>query len=393
MMDSNMNKLNRRDLLKGAALAPAVGRNWLAGTGAEAKRRLLLVGTQTVDGSASKGIYSYHWEPATGDLQAIGLAAQSENPTFLAVDPDARFLYAANEIDSFEAQASGSVSSFAIQAATGKLNPVNRIRSLGTGTCMVSVDTLGRNLFCANYTGGSATSFYLNSDGQISDPVSHFQYSGHGPNKDRQEGPHAHRVTVSPDDRYLLVNDLGLDCIHIYHLDSRTARLTPNTPAQWNATPGSGPRALRFHPNGRFAYCVHELVSQVEVLRWNAEKGTLESVQKVSLIPDGYHGATRGGDIVIDRTGRYAYAANRDYDCLVSFSVDPKDGRLTMLGRGSCGGNTPRHLALDPTERWLLVANQDTDNISIFSRNPSTGALGQTAKNVALTKPQCLVWA
>jgi 6-phosphogluconolactonase len=390
---SGMKSLNRRDFLRGAALASTVGRNWWLGAAQAAKRRLLLVGTQTVDGSPSKGIYCYSWDPATGDLQAIGLAAESENPTFLAVDPNARFLYAANEIDSFEAQASGSVSSFAINASTGRLTPINRIRSLGAGTCMVAVDTLGRNLFCANYTGGSATSFYLNSDGQISDPVSHFQYSGHGPDKDRQEGPHAHRVTVSPDDRYLLVNDLGLDCIHIYHLDSRTARLTPNDPPQWNATPGSGPRALRFHPNGRIAYCVHELVSQVEVLHWDTEKGMLRSVQKISLIPDGYHGATRGDDIVVDRAGRFAYAANRDYDCLVSFSVDPKDGRLTETGRGSCGGTTPRHLTLDPTERWLLVANQDTDNISVFPRDPKTGSLGQTAKNIPLAKPQCLVWA
>jgi 6-phosphogluconolactonase len=392
MMVSDMNSPNRREFLKGAALAPALARNWYLGASQEAKRRLLLVGTQTVDASTSKGIYSYHWDPATGDLQAIGLAAESENPTFLAVDPDARFLYAANEIANFEAQTSGSVSSFAIDHAAGKLTAINRITSLGAGTCMVTVDTLGRNLFCANYTSGSATSFYLNSDGQISDPVSHFQYSGHGPNKERQEGPHAHRVTVSPDDRFLLVNDLGLDCIHIYHLDGRTAKLTPGDPAEWKAAPGSGPRALRFHPNGRVAYCVHELVSQVEVLHWDAEKGTLASIQKISLIPDTYHGTTRGADIVVDRTGHFAYAANRDYDCLVSFSVDPNDGRLTLLGRGSCGGNTPRHLALDPTERWLLVANEATDNISIFTRNPTTGALGQTPKNVPLAKPQCLVW-
>jgi 6-phosphogluconolactonase len=388
-----MSRPNRREFLKGVAVTPALARAWWIDGGQEAKRRLLFAGTQTVDGSPSKGIYCYHWDPATGDLQAIGLAAHSENPTFLAVDPDARFLYAANEIESFEAQNTGSVSSFAIDRGTGRLTAVNRIRSLGAGTCMVAVDTLGRNLFCANYTSGSSTSFYLNSDGQISDPVSHFQYSGHGPNKDRQEGPHAHRVTPSPDDRWLLVNDLGLDCIHIYHLDSRTAKLTPGDPAEWRAAPGSGPRALRFHPNGHVAYCIHELVSQVEVLHWDTEKGTLRSVQKVSLIPDTYHGTTRGGDIVVDRTGHFAYAANRDYDCLVSFSIDPKDGRLTVLGRGPCGGNTPRHLTLDPTERWLLVANQDTDNISIFSRDPATGALGQTARNIPLAKPQCLVWA
>jgi 6-phosphogluconolactonase len=388
-----MGSVKRRDFLKSAALAPAAAQVWLGQAGQEAKRRLLFVGTQTVDGSTSKGIYAYRWDPASGDLQSAGLAAASENPTFLALDPGAKYLYAANEIGSFEAQASGAVSSFVVDHAALKLKPVNEMRSLGPGTCMVAVDQVGRNLFCANYTGGSATSFYLNFDGQISDPVSHFQYKGHGPNKDRQEGPHAHRVTTSPDDRFLLVNDLGLDCIHIYHLDNRTAKLTANNPSQWDAAPGSGPRALRFHPNGHFAYCVHELASQVEVLRWDAEKGTLESVQKVSLIPSDYHGVARGSEIVIDRAGRFAYAANRDYDCLVSFSVDPKSGKLTMVARGSCGGNTPRHIALDPTERWLLVANQDSDNLSVFSRDTKTGQLGQTPKNFPLTKPQCLVFA
>jgi 6-phosphogluconolactonase len=233
----------------------------------------------------------------------------------------------------------------------------------------------------------------INYNGQISDAVSHFQYRGHGPNQARQEAPHAHRVTVSPDNRFLLVNDLGLDCIHVYHLDDRNAKLTPNDPPQWNATPGSGPRALRFHPNGRFAYCVHELVSQVEVLEWNREKGTLQSVQKISLIPEDYHGVTRGAEIVITRDGRFAYAANRDYDCLVSFAVDPKNGRLTLLARGSCGGKIPRHLALDPTEKWVLVANEQSDLIAVFARDEKTGKLAETGKNFPISKPQCLVFA
>ena len=388
-----MSNMNRRELLKSAAIAPFAAQAFWSAAGQEAKRRLLFVGTQTVDGSTSKGIYAFHWDPVAGELAAAGLAVESENPTFLALDPEAKYLFAANEINSFEAQASGAVSSFVVDRAAARLKPINKMRSLGTGTCMVCVDSFGRNLFCANYTGGSATSFYINSDGQISDPVSHFQYSGHGPNKDRQEAPHAHRVTVSPDDRFLLVNDLGLDCIHIYHLDNKSAKLTPNTPAQWNATPGSGPRALRFHPNGKFAYCVHEMASQVEVLEWNADKGTLQSVQKVGLIPEDYHGTATGDDIVITRSGRFAYATNRGYDCLVSFAVDPKDGKLTMLDRGASGGSTPRHLALDPTERWVLVANQDSDNISLFPRDLKTGKLGQNPKNVSLAKPQCLVFA
>ncbi len=386
-----MTGLNRREFLRMAAVAPAAVQTMWSKAGEEAKRRLLFVGTGTDAGS--KGIYAYHWVPETGELTAAGLAAESDNPTFLVVDADAKYLYAANEIASFEGQASGAVSAFAIDHAGARLKPINEVLSLGAGTCHVALDHLGRAAFCANYNGGSATSFSVSYDGQISDPVSHFQYKGHGPNAQRQDGPHAHRVTASPDDRFLLVNDLGLDCIHIYHLDDRNAKLTTNEPAQWNAAPGSGPRALRFHPNGRFAYCVHELISQVEVLHWDAEKGTLQSIEKISLIPEDYKGATRGDDIVITRNGRFAYATNRDYDCLVSFSVDPKDGKLTMLARSSCGGKIPRHLALDPTEKWVLVANQDSDVIAAFARDEKTGKLGETGKSFPISKPECLVWA
>jgi 6-phosphogluconolactonase len=388
-----MTELNRRTFLRLAAAAPLAGQVLGLHGRSEEKRRLLFVGTQTVNGSRSKGIYAYHWDPAGGELRSAGLAAESDNPTFLAVDPDGHYLYAANEIAKFEGQASGAVSAFTIESPGVKLRPINQVLAGGTGTCNVAVDHAGRAAFCANYTGGSATSFVINSNGQLSDAVSHFQYSGHGPNKDRQESPHAHRVTPSPKDHFLLVNDLGLDCIHIYHLNDATARLTLNDPPRWNATPGSGPRALRFHPNGKFAYCVHEMASQVEVLRWDSVKGTLTSVQKVSLIPEDYHGPTRGCDIVITRDGHFAYAANRDYDCLVSFALNPKDGKLTMLARGSCGGKIPRHLTLDPTERWLLVANEQSDQIAVFSRDEETGKLAATAKEFPIDKPQCLVWA
>jgi 6-phosphogluconolactonase len=389
-----MANLNRRQFLQRAALAPAVAQQWWSRAGQEAKRRLLFVGTQTVNNSGSQGIYAYRWNPPTGELQSAGLAAASDNPTFLAVDPDAHYLYAANELQSFEGQASGSVSSFTIDHAAARLTPLNQMRALGTGTCMVSVDHLGRNLFCANYDSGSATSFWLNSGGEISDPVSHFQYQGHGPNKDRQEGPHAHRVTPSPDDKYLLVNDLGLDCIHIYHLDNRTATLTPGDPAAWHSAPGSGPRALRFHPNGRIAYCVCEMASSVVVLDWNAEKATLKAVQTVDMLPAGYNGPTStGDDIVIDRDAKFAYATNRGYDRLVTFAIDSKSGRLTTLASRPCGGRTPRHLTLDPTERWILIANQDSDLISVFPRDPKTGAVAESGKDYPLPKPQCLVWA
>ncbi|MGA7884122.1 MAG: lactonase family protein [Acidobacteriaceae bacterium] len=387
-----MKGIDRREFLRGAAVAPAAAQQWWSRQGREAKRRLLLVGTQTVTGT-SKGIYAWHWDPEQGDLRLAGLAAESENPTFLALAPDANYLYATNEISEFEGQKSGAVSAFEVDLAASRLKPINQVSSEGAGPANVTVDSTGQSAFCANYGGGSASSFYLSPNGQISDAVSHFQYEGHGPNPARQEAPHAHRVTVSPNNRHLLVNDLGLDCIHIYHLDPETAKLTPSDPPQWNASPGSGPRALRFHPNGRIAYCVCEMASTVDVLEWNPQHGTLRQIQSISLIPADYHGPTRGCDIVLDRSGRFAYAANRDYDCLVSFSVDHKDGKLTMLARSSCGGKIPRHLALDPTEKWLLVANEQSDTIAVFARAEHTGRLAESGKSFPQSKPQCLVFA
>lgn len=387
-----MNGMDRRDFLRGALVAPAAAQEWWSRQGREAKMRLLLVGTQTVTGS-SKGIYAWHWDPRQGDLELAGLAAESENPTFLALAPDGRYLYAGNEISDFEGTKSGAVSAFEVDVPAARLKPINQVSSEGAGPANVTVDHTGRAAFCANYGGGSATSFYLSPNGQISDAVSHFQYQGHGPNPDRQEAPHAHRVTVSPDNRFLFVNDLGLDCLHIYHLDPVTAKLAPSEPRRWNAAPGSGPRALRFHPNGRIAYCVCEMASTVDVLEWNPEHGTFRQIQSISLIPSDYHGPTRGCDIVIDRAGRFAYAANRDYDCLVTFSVDRHDGKLTMLARSSCGGKIPRHLALDPTEKWLLVANEQSDTIAVFARDATTGRLADSGRSFPQSKPQCLVFA
>jgi 6-phosphogluconolactonase len=402
---SAMEKVNRRDFMRTAAAAPIAAQEWWSKAGQESKRRLLFVGTQTGSNattemggvskpawSDSKGIYAYHWDPENGELKAAGLAAESDNPTFLALDPNAKYLYAANEITEFEGQKSGAVSAFTIDRAGAKLTAINQVASLGPGTCHVAVDHIGRAAFCANYAGGSMSSFYLNPNGQISDAVSHFQFHGHGTNPERQEAPHVHRVTVSPDDRFLLANDLGLDCIHVYHLEDKNARLTPNDPPQWNATPGSGPRALQFHPNGKFAYCVCEMASEVDVLRWDAEKGTLHEVQKVSLIPEDYHGPNTGDDIVLDRSGHFAYAADRFYDGLTSFSIDPGNGKLTVLGRISCGGKTPRHLTLDPTEKWVLVANQDSDDISVLARDGKSGKLTETGKKYPLAKPQCLLF-
>jgi len=245
-------------------------------------------------------------------------------------------------------------------------------------------------LLCANYGGGSASSFPVSADGHISPVVSHFQYTGHGPNHDRQEAPHVHRATASPGNRFALFNDLGLDLIHIYAMDPATAKLIPHQ--SWHAPAGSGPRSLRFHPNGRWAYCVLEMGSSLIVLDWNESSGTLTAKQQVSLIPAGFTARSQASETAIDHAGRFLYAADRYYDGLYSFTIDPATGRLQDMTRIPITGKTPRHITLDPTEHWLLAANQDSDTIEIVARNPATGKLATHTTTVPHIKPQCLVF-
>lgn len=353
---------------------------------------LLFVGTCTR--KTSRGIYAYHLNSDSGELTSLGLAAQSTHPTMMVLNPCSETLYAANELQEFQGKASGSISAFRVDRAAGRLHLLNQVTAEGAGTCDVNVNHTGQAVFCANYNGGSATSFRVLANGSISNPVSHFQYTGHGPNLDCQSSPHAHRVIPSPDDRYLLVSDLGLDRIYIYHLDAATARLTPNQPDHWQAFPGSGPRTVHFHPNGRVAYVVFEMGSAVQVLDWAPHKGTLSALQPpIPLAPADYDGPKSGCDIVLDRKAHFAYAASRGYNCIVTFSV-AGDGKLTLLRRSPCGGEMPRHIALDPTESWLLVANQNSDNISVLARDPETGKLeDKPAHQYPISIPQCLVFA
>jgi len=385
-----LKRISRRGFIFGSAALSVVGRQGFALAEGVGGGRLLLVGTQTA--ATSKGIYAYSFGAATGELTALGLAAEADNPTFLALAPNGRTVLVANELDTYEGKSSGAVSTYSLDRAKARLTKISEVASMGAGPCHVAFDHTGRTAFAANYGGGSAASFSVGAGGRLSEAVSFFQYSGHGPDTQRQKGPHAHRVTVSPYNRFLLVNDLGLDVIHIYRLDSATAELTQNEPAVWRSNPGAGPRALQFHPNGLFAYCVTEMASAVVVLRWDASSGALETVQEVVMRPPDFSGTTAGSDIVIDREAQFAYAADRFDDIIATFSISPADGKLTLLNRISCGGKVPRHLGLDPSGRWLLVANQVSDNIAVMARNPRTGQLTE-GKSFAISKPQCLVFA
>lgn len=353
-------------------------------------RPRLLVGTVTSAPSTSQGIYAFEFDPASGELKQVALAAKADSPTFLAVSPREAHLFAVNEVREFQGKPTGSVSGFSLNRKSAEVKAINQATSMGGGPTHIAVDHTGRCVFAANYGGGSVVSFLVDNRGKLSEPVSFFQYAANPEKHERRS--HAHRVTVSPDNRFLLVNDLGLDVIHIYRLDAATAKLTPHDPPLWQATAGYGPRALRFHPNGRWVYCVNELKPTVNVLEWDSHNGTLKTVQDVSLVPDGYQGKCAPGDIVFDKATRFAYVTSRLDDFMATFSVSSENGKLTFLEKTSCGGQRPRHLALDRSDSWLLIANQDSDNIAVFARDKRTGRLSANSKSFPLAKPMCVVF-
>jgi 6-phosphogluconolactonase len=298
-----MQGITRRSFLGGAS-ALALGTHPWSGFASDlVHEQLLLVGTQTAEPSTSKGIYGYRFNAETGELAQIGLAVEAENPTFLVPGSSEKFVYAVNEVRQ------GTVSSFSFDKKTMKMQEINKISSKGGGPTHIAVDHTGRCVFTANYSGGSIASFQVDSNGQLSEAVSFFQYSADEDKHERK--PHAHRMTVSPDNRFLLVNDLGLDVIHVYRLDASTANLTPHDPPLWRAKTGYGPRALQFHPNGRMAYCVNELKPTINVLGWDSSRGVLTTLQDISLVPEDYNGIAAPSDIAFDRKMMFAYVASR----------------------------------------------------------------------------------
>ena len=382
-----MENTSRRSFLaKISALALAARvRGWAATPPA-----LIFAGTYTDKGSTSQGIYAFRWDADAGTMTPLGLAAATVNPSFLALSPDRRHLYAVNEVDSFHGEKSGSVSSFAV--AGDKLRFINVVSSKGSGPCNIAVDYTGKAVFVANYDGGSAASFRVLPGGGLSHAVSSFQYTGHGADPERQASPHTHCTTVSRDNRYVLVNDLGLDRVSVYHLDPHTAQLTANTPPWYEALPGSGPRSFAFHPSGRWAYSLNEIASTLDALAWDSERGTLTRIQNISTLPEGFKSSNTAATVAVDSEGRFVYASNRGDNSVAVFAIDDRKGTLKPIQHVDCGGKTPRHFALDPGNQWLLVANQDSSNIVVFARNTRSGLLTPTGNQYPLNSPVCLAF-
>jgi 6-phosphogluconolactonase len=339
---------------------------------------------------ATKGIYAYRFSPKTGRLTSIGRVAELVNPAFLATDPHHRVLYVTSEAGEAEGS-NGFLSSYAIDPRSGALQLLNKAE-MGGGPCHLAVDKTGKILFVANYGNGTVASFALNPDGSIGKQTGFDQHRGKGPNAQRQEGPHAHAVVLSPDNRFLFVPDLGADQIKIYRVDPVKASFTPNNPSFVSVKPGLGPRHLVFAPGGKFAYVICEMGSSVVALAYDPVKGSLTPLQTISTLPANFKGIDNSSEIDISPSDRFLYASNRGHDSITVFAIDQDKGTLTKIRAVPTQGKIPRNFALDPTGKYLVAANQKSNQMVVFAVDQTTGLLQPTGQVLDIEEPVCVLF-
>ena len=346
------------------------------------------VGTYT--GGKSQGIYVSKLNPTTGALAPAEVAAEIKNPSFLAIHPSQKFLYAVSEVSDSAGKPTGGVSAFAVDSTTGILKLLNQQSSQGAGPCHLVIDRTGKNALVANYGGGSCASLPIGDDGRLAEASAAIQHKGKSVNPGRQDGPHAHSVNLDPSNRFAFVADLGLDQVLIYRFDAIKGTLAANDPPFAPVAAGSGPRHFAMHPSGKSAYVINEMANTVTVFAFDATRGSLQELQSVSTLPPDFKGTSHTAEVVVHPSGKFVYGSNRGHDSLAIFAVDPATGKLTSRGNQSTGGKTPRNFAIDPSGKWLLAENQDSGTIVVLGINPETGALTQTGHSLEVPVPVCV---
>ncbi len=346
------------------------------------------IGTYTR--GASQGIYGWRLDAASGKLTPLGLVAETVNPSFLAIHPNNRFVYAVSEIAGSGGEKGGAVSAFAIDRQTGGLKFLNRVSSKGSGPCYVSVDRTGKAVLVANYGSGSVAALPIQADGTLAEASSSVQHSGSSVNPRRQQGPHAHSIQPSPDNRFVLAADLGLDQVLIYRFDPAAGTLAPNDPPFARLDPGAGPRHFAFHPSGRYVYVINELGSSLATFAWDAARGAMQPLQTVPTLPKDWQGESTCAEVLAHPGGRFVYGSNRGHDSIAIFAVDRAKGTLTPAGHVSTQGAVPRNFGIDPTGTWLFAANQNSGTVVLFRIDPATGGLTPAGQTLEVSTPVCV---
>jgi 6-phosphogluconolactonase len=342
-------------------------------------------GTYTRGQNSSKGIYRSVLDSETGKLSNPVLVAEAKNPSFLEIHPNRKFLYAVSEVGG-----SGGVSAYAIDSRTGDLKLLNQQPSGGAGPCHVSLDHKGKNVLVANYGSGSASVIPIKSNGRLREPTGFVQHAGSSVNPRRQQGPHAHSINVSPDNRFAFVADLGTDKVMIYRLDIKKGTIIKNNPPYAKLKPGAGPRHFSFHPNGKYAYVINELDCTVTAFTYEPTSGALSDIQTITTLPKDFNGSNTCAEVRVHPSGKFLYGSNRGHDSIAVYRIDLANGKLTFVEHETIDIKTPRNFNIDPTGKFCLVANQGTDSVVVFQINQRTGALEPTGHKISIGRPVCV---
>ena len=352
---------------------------------------LAFIGTYTKgnvvnEGLSSKGIYILGYNSNSGELEKLNTAYEKDNPSFLSVSPNGKYLYSVGEIDD---ERGGALSSYLVDKENASLNIINSISTGSNGPCHLMTDASGSILLAANYAGGASTLAKINDDGSLNEDVQVIQHQGSSINPERQMEPHAHSINISPSGKYALVPDLGTDKVIIYKIDNESKKLLSNVPEFVKVTPGMGPRHLEFHPNGKVVYVIHELGANISVFDFDDQNGKLNEIQSISTLPKDYDQKSCA-DIHISPDGKYLYGSNRGHDSIAIYKVSNEGRKLENIDYQSTLGKTPRNFAIDPKGNFLLAANQDSSDIFTFKINKESGKLDPTGFKIDIPYPVCI---
>ncbi|HLF35996.1 MAG TPA: lactonase family protein [Cyclobacteriaceae bacterium] len=351
-------------------------------------REFIYVGT--FSGDSNQGLFVYEFNRAQGTLRQVQVLGGMTSPTFIEIHPNGKYLYSLSRNSVNREESWGSVSSYAIDQASGNLTHINDQTSGGNAPVHMTIDSQGRMLFMANYGSGSIAAYPILADGSLSPASSFHQHTGSSISGERQQGPHAHCAVISPDDQYLYAADLGIDKIKTYRVDYATNELVPIPASDGVIEPGSGPRHIAISTNMKFAYLLEEMGWHITVLAINKKTGGLNQIQRISTLPEGFNGTNFCADIHIDPTGEFLYASNRGHNSLAIFKIDKKSGKLSLIEIFKVPGDWPRNFLIDLRGNYLFVANQNSSNLVILKRDPETGKLTDTGTEVRLPQPTCI---
>lgn len=354
---------------------------------APAKDPLVFI-TQFAPGEKG-GINAYEFDTKEGKLKHVHRTAGAENPFFLALSPNKKFLYSIHA-KQFGGKEKEQVAAYEIVGRTGELKLLNRQSAEGTAACYLNVDASGKTLLVANYSSGSVASLPIKADGSLGEKASFFQHTGSSVNPRRQKEPHAHCIVVSPDNKYAFAADLGTDQILCYKIDPATAKLTANDPPFTKAPAGAGPRHLTFHPNGKRVYVINEILNSVTVFDYDAASGKLTEKQTIPTLPADFKGTSNCADLKITPDGKYLYGTNRGHDSIAAYSI-ADDGKLSLVVIEPSLGKGPQNLAIPAGGEWLICANMPGNNVAVFKIDSGTGRLKSAGEPVKQPSPSCIM--